>query len=353
MSIVGLSLSTIPEFEEFDESNNPTDNDELALVETICIAWFTSEYVLRFLASPNKWHFFKGALNVIDVIAIMPFYVSLVLTELNKSSDTFSEAKRIVQIFRVMRMLRILKLARHSTGLQTLGSTLKNSWRELGLLLLLLSMGVLIFSSLVYFAEHEMEESPFLSIPAAFWWAIVTMTTVGYGDLVPKTYVGMIVGGLCALTGVLTIALPVPVIVSNFAMFYSHTQARSKLPKKRRRVLPVETVRQQSRNPASTGGSTAGRLSSIAGVMTPAKHGIEHHAAAAATNPPVKFNATIRNSLSIKMKTNASVSNTNSPQHFNEEAMMTTSLVKRTSSKSNNHNSDIESKKDESSSKMG
>ena len=159
VSIVGLSLSTIPEFEEFDESNNPTDNDELLLVETICIAWFTTEYILRLVASPNKWHFFKGALNIIDVIAILPFYVSVVLTELNKSSDTFSEAKRIVQIFRVMRMLRILKLARHSTGLQTLGSTLKNSWRELGLLLLLLSMGVLIFSSLVYFAEHETDES--------------------------------------------------------------------------------------------------------------------------------------------------------------------------------------------------
>lgn len=74
----------------------------------------------------------------------------------------------------------------------------------------------------------------------------------------PKTYIGMIVGGLCALTGVLTIALPVPVIVSNFAMYYSHTQARSKLPKKRRRVLPVETVRQQSRNQPGGGGPSGG-----------------------------------------------------------------------------------------------
>lgn len=69
------------------------------------------------------------------------------------------------------------------------------------------------------------------------------MTTVGYGDMVPKTYAGMFVGALCALAGVLTIALPVPVIVSNFTMFYSHTQARAKLPKKRRRVLPVEQPR--------------------------------------------------------------------------------------------------------------
>lgn len=71
----------------------------------------------------------------------------------------------------------------------------------------------------------------------------MTMTTVGYGDMTPKTYIGMFVGALCALAGVLTIALPVPVIVSNFTMYYSHTQARAKLPKKRRRVLPVEPSR--------------------------------------------------------------------------------------------------------------
>lgn len=65
------------------------------------------------------------------------------------------------------------------------------------------------------------------------------MTTVGYGDLKPQTYLGMLVGALCAISGVLTIALPVPVIVSNFTMFYSHTQAREKLPRQRRRVISV------------------------------------------------------------------------------------------------------------------
>ena len=83
------------------------------------------------------------------------------------------------------------------------------------------------------FAQQANPHNDFNSIPEGLWWALVTMTTVGYGDMVPKTYVGMFVGTLCALAGVLTIALPVPVIVSNFAMYYSHTQARAKLPKKR------------------------------------------------------------------------------------------------------------------------
>lgn len=83
---------------------------------------------------------------------------------------------------------------------------------------------------------------------------MITMTTVGYGDMVPRTYAGMMIGAVCALSGVLTIALPVPVIVSNFTMFYSHTQAREKLPRQRRRVCasPLDTV-----PPAGTPSSTS------------------------------------------------------------------------------------------------
>ena len=77
------------------------------------------------------------------------------------------------------------------------------------------------FSSLVF---QPNPHNDFNSIPLGLWWALVTMTTVGYGDMVPKTYLGMFVGMLCALGGVLTVALPVPVIVSNFSMYYSHTQ---------------------------------------------------------------------------------------------------------------------------------
>lgn len=142
--------------------------------------------------------------------------------------------------------MRLFKLTRHSSGLKILIQTFRASAKELTLLVFFLVLGIVIFASLVYYAER-IQPNPhndFNSIPLGLWWALVTMTTVGYGDMAPKTYIGMFVGALCALAGVLTIALPVPVIVSNFAMYYSHTQARAKLPKKRRRVLPVEQPRQ-------------------------------------------------------------------------------------------------------------
>jgi potassium voltage-gated channel Shaw-related subfamily C member 1 len=173
----------------------------------------------------------------------------------------------------------LLQLTRHSPGLKILIHTFKASAHELSLLIFFLIIGIVIFASLVFYAERIQynPHNDFTSIPVGLWWAIVTMTTVGYGDMTPKTYVGMFVGSLCALTGVLTIALPVPVIVSNFALFYSHTQARAKLPKKRRRVLPVEAVRPKgpavtvkSGGPNSKGGAEGhgrdGANSRVAGI---------------------------------------------------------------------------------------
>ncbi|CAI5686898.1 potassium voltage-gated channel subfamily A member 10 isoform X2 [Oreochromis niloticus] len=198
--------------------------DPFFIVETICIIWFCFELGVRFVVCPSKSDFFNNIMNIIDIVSIIPYFVTLG-TELATTPDDDMNSSQnmslaILRIIRLVRVFRIFKLSRHSKGLQILGQTLKASMRELGLLIFFLFIGVILFSSAIYFAEVDEPQTQFVSIPDGFWWAVVTMTTVGYGDMCPITMGGKMVGTLCAIAGVLTIALPVPVIVSNFNYFY-------------------------------------------------------------------------------------------------------------------------------------
>ncbi|KAK1801997.1 hypothetical protein P4O66_022234, partial [Electrophorus voltai] len=259
ISIIIFCMETLPEFREDFEvfptmglSLNHTHNvglsspsatpktitttlsDPFFIIETTCIIWFFFELCIRFLVCPSKCEFFNNILNMIDIISIIPYFVTLVtetMTATGNSASGQNMSLAILRIIRLVRVFRIFKLSRHSKGLQILGQTLKASMRELGLLIFFLFIGVILFSSAIYFAEVDDPNTQFVSIPDGFWWAVVTMTTVGYGDMCPITLGGKIVGMLCAIAGVLTIALPVPVIVSNFNYFYHReTEQEDKQP---------------------------------------------------------------------------------------------------------------------------
>ncbi|XP_030404102.1 potassium voltage-gated channel subfamily D member 1 [Gopherus evgoodei] len=190
-------------------------------MDTACVLIFTGEYLLRLFAAPSRCRFLRSVMSIIDVVAILPYYIGLVMPENEDVSGAFVT-------LRVFRVFRIFKFSRHSQGLRILGYTLKSCASELGFLLFSLTMAIIIFATVMFYAEKGTRSTNFTSIPAAFWYTIVTMTTLGYGDMVPSTIAGKIFGSICSLSGVLVIALPVPVIVSNFSRIYHQNQRADK-----------------------------------------------------------------------------------------------------------------------------
>ncbi|CAI5440594.1 unnamed protein product [Caenorhabditis angaria] len=199
------------------------------IIELVCIIWFTIELFLRFISCPCKMTFCTSILNIIDFVAIAPFFVNLILSsedpsKKNEEGKNSAMSFAVLRVLRLVRVFRVFKLSRHSVGLQILGKTFRASVQEFCLLIFFMAIALVLFASSIYYAEQtgtfETTENKFSSIPASFWFVLVTMTTVGYGDLVPVTPTGKIVGGMCAMIGVLTLALPVPIIVANFKHFY-------------------------------------------------------------------------------------------------------------------------------------
>ena len=203
------------------------------IIETVCVAWFSLEFVLRFVQARSKLAFLRGPLNVIDALAILPYYVSLVVVEEERDPERpgggrgyLDKLGLVLRIMRALRILYVMRLARHSLGLQTLGLTVRRSTREFGLLMLFLCVAVTLFSPLVHLAESELTGlQDFSSIPASYWWAIISMTTVGYGDMVPRSVPGQVVALSSILSGILIMAFPATSIFHMFSRSYQELKA--------------------------------------------------------------------------------------------------------------------------------
>lgn len=188
---------------------------------------FTLEYILRVWSCTilkkyrhpvwGRLKYMLTPLAIIDLIAFLPFYFPF-------DPGNFQEMK----LLQLTRFLQILKLGRYSQVTQILNQVIYLRKKEL-ILTLNVVFFLLIFSgNLIYFAEHEAQPDKFPHIPASMWWAVITLTTVGYGDVYPITPLGKLLGGILALLGIGLIALPAGIIASGFTEVIALNQQKNK-----------------------------------------------------------------------------------------------------------------------------
>ena len=238
ISTLTFILQTFPEFQHEDVGRDMYPNFVYALriIDHLSIFFFTLEYSIRFLCAPRKWIFFKHPMNMVDFFAIIPFYLTMALDSM-EDMHIIGKAGKLVRLVRVLRIMRIFKLVRHFAGLQSLIYTLNQAYKELGLLMLLVGVAVLTFASLVYFAEKDSDNNGGWTFLDSFWWGIMTLTTVGYDHKNPETFMGKVIGGLCALVGIFILTLPIPIVVNSFASYYKNRLWRNEVAHRRAEKL--------------------------------------------------------------------------------------------------------------------
>ncbi|KAM9774598.1 voltage-gated potassium channel regulatory subunit KCNG3-like isoform 2-T2 [Syngnathus typhle] len=219
ISMVMMCASTLPEWK------NAETLDEHRIIEAVCIGWFTAECIVRFIVSRDKCEFVRRPLNIIDLLAITPYYISITATVLTGENSQLQRAGVTLRVLRIMRIFWVIKLARHFLGLQTLGLTLRRCYREMVMLLVFIFVAMAIFSALAQLLEGGNQD--YTSIPAASWWVIISMTTVGYGDMYPVTMAGRVLGGFCVVSGIVLLALPITFIYHSFVQCYHELKIRS------------------------------------------------------------------------------------------------------------------------------
>lgn len=201
--------------------------DVLTIIDSVCTGWFTLEFLLRLVFCPSKFQFAKQLQNWIDLLVIIPLYLLLVF-----------ERTTLIEVLNTTRVVRIFRFFKLLYDLQILGKTLKASRHQLGLLLVILLIPVVIFSSLTLYTEKQWgtdkSKSQFHSLPNAAWWGVITMTTVGYGDIVPASIAGKIIGGIASICGIIILSTSASVIGSTFSLYYNLAQAQLRIPRKER-----------------------------------------------------------------------------------------------------------------------
>jgi potassium voltage-gated channel Shab-related subfamily B protein 2 len=265
ISSFAFCIETLPRFEDDAQAG-----DVFYGIELFSLVIFTMEYVLRSICCPHWTSFVVQPLNVVDLVAILPFYLQLMLP---MSVDSV----QVVRTIRLVRVLRILRLGVKFGRLKIIGSSIAECADMLVVSTAMGALAIVIFSTLIYYAEHgdyvaaqdifarsqdivcenldssvatiwnadgtlnsscTYVESPYKSIPASFWWCVVTLMTVGYGDNVPVTSAGRFIASMTMICSVLLLALPISVIGTEFTRQWIDYKADVEYEKDRKIVAP-------------------------------------------------------------------------------------------------------------------
>lgn len=185
-------------------------------LELVSIVIFTAEYLARIWTADLKFpeirdlsaiiKHIKTPLAIIDLLAILPFYIPAILPV----------DLRVFRLLRLSRLLRVFKLSRYSSALQIIGKVIKREKDQLALTFFVTSILLLLAATLMYHAENSIQPDSFPNIIASFWWAVATLTTVGYGDVYPVTVMGKILSAVVAILGIGIVALPTGILASGF-----------------------------------------------------------------------------------------------------------------------------------------
>jgi voltage-gated potassium channel len=179
------------------------------------VSVFTVEYVLRvwsITVIPRFRHPVKGRLRymatpmaIIDLMAFLPFFLPMFLPDM-----------RYFRSLRLLRLFRLLKMVRYSESVNTFINIIKRRHEELTVSVFVILILLVVASSMMYEAEHDAQPKAFSNIPAAMWWGVVTLATVGYGDMFPITPIGKLIGSVVVILGIGLFALPAGILASGF-----------------------------------------------------------------------------------------------------------------------------------------